>query len=87
MSEIEDDGYLIPSSLVTRKPYLFDFLRRADSSMIDDLPAILSNAFVEINATTSFRFVEKTTRDAVCGDVIRVYAVPINSPLLVSSQF
>jgi hypothetical protein len=73
--EIEEDGYTIPNFLVTRKLRLFDFLRERPEISPENLPPLLGNAFLDIGAGKTFRFVKTITPD-VSGDFSRIYAIP-----------
>jgi hypothetical protein len=78
--DIEEFGYAIPDFLVTRKIELFYSLKTKKETTVENLPPILSQAFLKTGTERVFQFIESIIEDP-CGDMVGAYAIPRNSPL------
>lgn len=74
LDDINTYGYAIPNFFVTRKKELLRFLKIGQRDSIDGFDLVKS-AFIQCGLINTFSFIKTISRDELCGDFVRVYAI------------
>lgn len=83
LNDINTSGYAIPNFFVTRKNNLLRYLNVSQSDSLDGIEPVKS-AFHHCGLINSFSFIKTIDRDAMCGDLVRIYAIDQTNKLKLS---
>jgi len=72
--EISTFGYVIPNFFVTRKKELLNFLKINQYNPLDGIGSVKS-AFSKCGLVNEFKFIKTVSRDELCVNLVRVYAI------------